>query len=269
MTKKISEMTTSCGAAFAAVLTFGSCGAGLLDTVNRVAADPIVVAPTVTSFHKSLAIDVSWEEDPGAEEYQLYRALDADIPVYSIIYRGDKLLYEDRACGDRERYLYVLCKTRGSKLFGPSDPILGFASAVTNDAFEPNNTKAQATILNFTDNANLPFFQSEAGEISTDADWFAVDVPGRMRAVVQVHQSAPAPSNVGGQLMTRLRYAIDEYLVDRAGQDVDILLENNDVYPKRIYIQLYTTADVALDYPAQGGGIIISYSIKLVRIEAL
>jgi hypothetical protein len=216
-----------------------------------------------------LAIDVSWPKDSGAEEYVLMRAPDADIPMFSQVYRGTGLRYDDRSCEDQERYLYILWKVRGDEVFGPSNPVLGFASAVTKDEYEPNNAKVQATVLTFENNANVPYFQSEFGSISTDYDWYAVDVPGRMRAILQVTQTAPTPSEVGGELMTRLKYSVDEYLVERARQNGDIFLENTSVSAKRMYIQLYTTALEALDAPGEGGGIVISYKVKLVRIEAL
>jgi len=161
---------------------------GLLGDILRVNTDPVVEVPSVTSFEKEETIEITWNADPGADEYILYRAEDAVIPVYKILYQGTSLSLTDTDVTGEHRYLYTLGKVRGTVLFGPSDPTLGVGSNVIQDNLEGNNIKEKATILVWDLDSNLYYYRSNDGEEIEDLDWYSIYVPPRRKAMIIVTQ---------------------------------------------------------------------------------
>jgi hypothetical protein len=258
------------GAALIAAFAFASasCGGGFLDAAARGSADPVVVKPGVSCFMQSRLVDISWEADDAADEYILERALDIDSagdPIsYSVLYRGTDRDYRDVFAADN-RYLYRLSKTRGQRIFGPSAPVLAFSTMDTRDGFEPNDTQGQATPLSYQCDANIQFYKSGTGEVSTDVDWYYVDVPMRSVTYLYIHQVSPS-SNNGDP--TRLLYSTG-LSGGAALQDVDIQLTNARDSTLRMYLAVNTDAATALGQTIGGGGIVIAYFVKVKRTESL
>ena len=125
-----------------------SCSEGLLGDMLRVLTDPVVEGPSVVSFGKEQTIEITWKADPGADEYILYKAEDALLPVYEILYQGTDLSLIDTDITAEHRYLYTLGKVRGTVLFGPSDPVMGVGSNVIQDDLEGNNVKEKEYLRN-------------------------------------------------------------------------------------------------------------------------
>ena len=254
------------GAAFFIAFVLASCGGGFLDTAARGSADPAVVKPDVSCFRQSRVVEISWKADDAADEYILERALDIDTqgdPIsYNVVYRGRETSYKDIFAVDN-RYLYRLGKTRGERLFGPSDPVLAFSTMDTMDGFEPNDEQSQATPLSYRCDANVHFFKSGTGEVSTDVDWYWLDVPMRSTTYLYINQGFPV-ANVGDA--TKLRYSIG-LAGDIVTQGLDIPFTNGHDFAVRMYLAVYTDAVTALGQP-NGGGIVISYFVKIKRTES-
>ena len=161
-----------------------SCSEGLLGDMLRVRTDPVVEGPSVVSFGKEQTIEITWKADPGADEYILYKAEDALLPVYEILYQGTDLSLIDTDITAEHRYLYTLGKVRGTVLFGPSDPVMGVGSNVIQDDLEGNNVKEKAAKLVWDLNANLFYYRSNNGEKLEDLDWYSITVPPRRKAMI-------------------------------------------------------------------------------------
>ena len=249
------------------VFALASCSGGFLATAARGSADPVIAKPDVLCFRQSRVVEISWEKDDAADEYILERALDIDTlgdPVsYNVLYRGPATSYKDIFAVDN-RYLYRLAKTRGERLFGPSDPVLAFSTMNTMDGFEPNDEQGRATPLSYRCDANIHFYKSGTGEVSTDVDWYWLDVPMRSTTYLYIDQGFPA-ANSGDP--TKLWYSTG-LAGDIVKQDVDIPFTNGHDFPVRMYLAVYTDASTALGQTSSGGGIVISYFVKIKRTES-
>ncbi len=244
-----------------------SCGGGLLTDMSRTLADPAIAVPTVTSFVSENRIDVSWSSDPGADRYMLERALDAVTPVFTIVYEGTNTNYSDAGCADQARLLYRLTKERGSRSFGPSDVTLGIASAVCHDAQEPDDTESQAALLESTLQANLFYYttnfqQHNAPLVEQDADWYAVDVPANSTANIVVTQNFPAlpQGTVNAWMFFYLKGQFENEVI------------NSQLIPVANYSNAKTTFFFKIrpnqvKFPANGGGTLVNYDVKLYNIQ--
>ncbi|HTX71362.1 MAG TPA: hypothetical protein VMC79_00915, partial [Rectinemataceae bacterium] len=169
------------------------------------------------------------------------------------------------ACADQERYLYRLVKTRGTAAFGPSEASLGVASATCQDAYEPNDSEASATPLDFEKLANLYYYAStfqQDGTVLTvqDRDWYAVTVPPRSTAEVLITESTLSP----GTQTTHIRFYQKGLGPQAVNQSVPIDVVNSSYTTQTFLCELFPD-------PAQfqtAGGMVIGYSIKVSAIIA-
>lgn len=251
------------------LLLAGGCSQGLLGELDRVLRDPSVSAPRVSSLERECRVEVSWEADPGAEEYVLERAEDTAVGAYSEVYRGTRTSYTDSECEDQCRYLYRLSKTRGTRLFGPSDPVLGVASAVCRDELEPNDLEEQATALEYDRRANLFYYRATPSldfraELQ-DVDWYAVDVPPRRVANLLVTQLGLAQ---GSQYTFMYFYLKGTTPIHVVNNDL-IGIANSSYNSRRFLFKLYPDPDEFLPSASLGGGLIIDYTLSLYSIVSL
>lgn len=246
-------------------LLIDSCTDGLLTDMKRTLADPVVTAPAVTSFVHENRIDVSWSADPGAELYVLERALDAASPAYAVIYQGTATSYADTDCIDQGRYLYRLTKTRGNKIFGPSDAALGIASSVCQDSQEPDDSEDQAALLESTLAANLFYYstifqQHNAPLVKQDTDWYSVEVPANSTANIVITQIQPKLSGTANTWMYfYLKGQFEEEIVN--SQPIPVANYSN---VKTSF--LFRIRPIPSNFPANGGGSLVNYTVTLYSI---
>ncbi len=263
--KKYSLLPSILALVMAALLA-GSCGEGLLTNMNRTLADPVLEVPVVTSFVYENRIDVSWSSDPGADIYVLERALDAASPAYSVVYQGTRLCYSDADCADQVRYLYRLTKVRGNKSFGPSDAALGVASSVCQDAQEPDDCDAQAAFLQSTLAANLFYYttvfqQHNAPLVSQDADWYSVEVPANSTANIVVTQIQPELG--AGETNAWMYFYLKGQFEDEIRNSLPIAVTNYSNVKAQF---LFKIRPVPSRFPANGGGSLVDFTVKLYSI---
>lgn len=241
-----------------------SCSEGLLSDMLRVNTDPVVELPSVVSFEKEETIEISWNADPGADEYILFRAEDVLLPVYEIIYQGTSLSLTDTDITGEHRYLYTLGKVRGTLLFGPSDPILGVGSNVIQDNLEGNNVKEMAAKLVWDLDANLYYYRSNNGEEIEDYDWYFVTVPPRRKAMIIVTQSG-----IGSGADSWMEYYLEGHVTETIVNSNAIPIENYSYEEKTFYFLISPNSSEFIGDPTLGGGGLINYRVSLNSIQSL
>ncbi len=235
-----------------------SCSEGSLGNMLRLSTDPCISVPSVVSFEIEEQIKISWNKDPGADEYILYKALDQAVLVFEILYRGTLLSVVDTNAAGGDRYLYTLGKIRGSQLFGPSDTVLGIGSMVVNDELEGNNTKGNASKLDLRYDANIYYYKSYSGTELKDVDWYYVIVPPRKQAnvVVTYNQSG----GIG------LYFYLEGHAVQSITSGDSLSITNNSDEERFFYFQISPNTSTFISDPAAGGGNLIDYNIFLHSI---
>ena len=241
-----------------------SCSQGLLSDLSRVITDPVVKVPKVVSFTNDDSVIVSWDKDPGADEYLLYRALDVSVPVYDRVYRGRELTFEDRDTTEGYRYLYTLTKVRGTKLFGPSDAVLGVVSGVVPDSLEDNNTKDKASHLEWDLQSNLYYYQAYGNEKLVDYDWYSVTVPPRRKAIIVITQDGLA-----GGAASWMTYSQEGHSSATATNGDGIEIPNYTYGEKTFYFRISPRASEFVSDLTRGGGGFINYTVSLNQITGL
>jgi hypothetical protein len=252
----------SLGCAIACVAFLAGCAPGFLDALARSADDPVVESPSVASFRVEDRIDVRWAPDPGADSYVLERAADAPEPVYEAVYEGAKVSWMDFRLSERGLYLYRLTKLRGSRSFGPSEPVLGVASSVSRDAHEPNDDETTATVLTYDRESNLYFYRSCGGQTVRDEDWYSIEIPPRMRALIVITYDA-----VDDQTYLYFYEKGMTPLSVANGEPIEIA---NPAYAEAAFLfRIYPLGDSFISDPTLGGGGLMNYTVSLYRIVSL
>ncbi len=246
------------------LLLFSSCTGGLLADMERISSDPVVAVPGVVSFVDELTIEISWDSDPGADRYVLYKAEDAVSPVYEIFYQGSDLCVTDTDVTGEHRYLYTLGKLRGRELFGPSDPVMGVGSSVIRDSLEENDTKDSATALVWDLDANLYYYRSNDGEVSQDYDWYSISVPPRRRAMIIVTQDG-----LGSGADSWMNYYLEGHSTETIVNSNAISIGNYSYAEETFYFLISPNSSEFIANPSLGGGSLINYRISLNSIESL
>ncbi len=246
------------------LLLLFSCTEGLLIDMERISSDPVVEVPRVVSFVEELTLEIAWDSDPGADKYILYKAEDALVPVYEILYQGTELSVTDTDITGEHRYLYALGKVRGTVLFGPSDPVLGIGSSVIRDSLEGNNTKDKATSLVWDLDANIYYYRSNDGEVIEDYDWYSISVPPRRKAMIIVTQNG-----LGSGSDSWMNYYLEGHVTETIVNSNAISVENYSYEEKPFYFLISPNSSEFIGNPALGGGGLINYRISLNSIESL
>ena len=248
-----------------AVPWLSSCGGGFLPDMSRTLGDPSVDAPVVASFSKENRVEVSWPQDVNADQYLLERTQDGGVPNWTAIYAGSATSYEDTDCTDQGRYLYRLTRTRGAKSFGPSNAVMGVASAVCRDALEPNDTETEATPLTSTLAANLYYYssviqQNGAPLLTQDVDWYSVSIPPHRKANIVVTQD----NLQGGSTNTWMYFYLKGTNPAQIVNNQAIVITNySDVAAMTFLFKIYP---IPSSFAVNGGGSLITYTVSLNSI---
>ncbi|HEY9595573.1 MAG TPA: hypothetical protein VHE79_13930, partial [Spirochaetia bacterium] len=238
------------------------CGEGLLSVMGRVNADPSPIAPRVASFDTEYAIAVSWDADAAAEEYVLERATDAASPSWSAVYRGGGTSFTDTGRVDQTRYLYRLSMTRGSRVFGPTESVVGVGSAACKDSLEPNDTEEEATALEYDRTANLYFYRSYGGQTVSDTDWYSVSIPPRRVANIVVTQAGLT----GGSVSTFVYFYLKGSAPVSVTNNVAIPVTNTSFETRTFLMRITPNPDQFIVDPTLAGGSFIDYTVSLLSI---
>lgn len=250
-----------------AVALSSSCGDGLLQEMGRALGDPVIAVPIASSFIREDHVEVSWDQDPNTDQYCLQRALDGAVPVYTEVYTGSGTSYTDANCTDQGRYLYRLVRTRGTRSFGPSDAVMGVASAVSRDTLEPNDSEGQVTTLTSTLAANLYFYtsvvqQNGAPLVTEDVDWYAVTVPPHRQANIVVTQD----NLQGGSTNTWMYFYLKGSSRMQIVNNQAIVVTNYSDTAAVTF--LFEISPIPASFPANGGGSLITYKVSLNSITS-
>lgn len=244
-----------------------ACSQGFLPLIGRLAADPTVQAPRVSSFIEEFSCSVEWDEDPAADSYVLERAVDASSPVFSSIYQGNDLSFTDTECMDQTRYLYRLSKVKGNRTFDASEAVLGVGSATCRDDLEPNDSEQSATPLNYERFANMYWYSSYDETTIDDVDWYSVSIPPRKTGYIVFTQlDWPGSLNLGYTWMFfYLKGSPPVPVVNNAAVQID----NTSYESKTFFFSVYPNKNLFTADPSQPGGNIISYTVSLTMITDL
>ncbi|MBB6480910.1 hypothetical protein [Spirochaeta isovalerica] len=236
------------------------CSASLFEDMSRTIDDPEVQKPWVQSFTEELEIKISWEEDPGADEYVLYRA-DDNIGTYEKIYQGTSLEFFDSDVSEQGRYLYTLVKMRGEEAFGPSLPVLGVASMTMEDEFESNDREENATPFLYDLSANVQYYADNTKQhILEDRDWYSVEVGPRRSFTFQVLYTG-----TGSQ---ELEYYCQPETPQGLDSESEITIVNTTMESKIFNFCIYPYGANILT-GSSGGGKIIQYDLDFTAEQEL
>jgi len=183
------------------------------------------------------------------------------------VYAGTATRYLDTNCTDQERYLYRLTRTRGARSFGPTDVVMGVASAVCRDALEPNDTEAAATALSSTLVANLYYYSSLAQPAGTtlvqqDVDWYAVSVPAHRQASIVITQD----NLLGGSTTTWMYFYLKGSNPVQIVNNQALSIPNYSDSAATFRFKIYPSPS---SFTVGGGGSIITYAVSLHSITSL
>jgi hypothetical protein len=254
-------------ASVAIALVLASCGEGSIETMERSSDDPVVVAPTVSSFLAEREISLSWPEDDCADEYLLESASGgAATPSYAVLYKGKDTSFRMSGCEDQSLHLFRLVKLRGEKSFGPSNPVLGVGSSTCRDASEPNDSEASATDLGYQKSANLYYYRSFGGLEIQDVDWYSLKVPPRMVAYVVVEQTWPT---LGGRASTWMYFAMKGQVPTPIANGQPIAIANYSYVEATMAFEILPFASDFVGTGGPQGGSLIDYTVRLEQINGL
>ena len=167
----------------------GEWTAGLAITeFSRTRPMPAAATPVVKSFRADGYIQISWQNDEGADAYRLMRSNDGPLLSYRQVYLGSALQYLDNEVDSQTqvRYIYKLNKIRNGTEYEGDRIALGVSVLTQEDNHEPNNTEAEATILESALEANLYCYGFSQNMILEDIDWYKVNIPPGKKANIAV-----------------------------------------------------------------------------------
>ena len=264
-----------------------SCNLGMYDVLGRTTRDPFPEIPNVRSFNGDRSIIISWTWDEAADEYYLWRAVNANYPLqYILVYNGPHTEYKDNfdLPDVKQLYLYRLEKRRGTKHFRdldtPGKAGLGVVSNMDRDIYEPNDSPGQATPLTtVTLAANSWYYSSNAtdGICIYDEDWYYVNIPAHCRAGILLYDF----NAIGGQNVDHFEmYILPDGRNVRLISDTEEFVENHENFEVRKYIcirPLYSTFQTEEnlenddDHPQPPGtcGAFISYTIRVHSVKPI
>lgn len=245
------------------VLTLVSCGPDLYDFASETSTEPVITEPTVASFQVERAIWVSWTEDPGADEYVLYRDEDYNGSFSNAVYAGSDLEYVDSELDEETLYYYRLAKRRGRKEFPKSDYVLGVAGLSSADDFEDNDRKSSAKPWKQpSTSANIYFYRDAAGNTVSDTDWYSVELAPNRILIIQVAFTS------GSNLIENDLWFLEDGRTPQQVSNSDITefsIENDGTTEKTVRFAVYPNEDVILGSPSAAGGKFGDYKIEFVQ----
>jgi len=248
---------------FPLLFLMAGCSSSLIEEMSRIIDDPVVAEPEVISFTDELVIELSWDEDPGADEYLIYKSVDS-VNQYSLIYRGTDLIYSDRNVANEKRYLYSLVKMRGNVDFGPSSPVLGVGSMTVEDVYEPNDDESEASPFLHNLSANVQYYTSEDRlQILDDRDWYSIEVRPQMQAIFKVLVEG-VPSNSETGLMFYLQPHVPSKILNQG----ELVIRNTSMEKKSFTFCIYPHGATIIT-GSSGGGKFIHYDLNFIAEQMI
>jgi hypothetical protein len=158
--------------------------------LNKNSGEPFTGEVRADSFKGDGAIHLEWGNDQFVDNYIIMRSIDGlDGPRNFIeIYRGKSVFFVDRNVQSDIRYVYRLDKEYRSAIYNGLETTIAVGNAMGVDLNEPNNDKANATLLNSYKDANLYYYKFSDGTALSDTDWYAVKTPPLKTANIAISE---------------------------------------------------------------------------------
>lgn len=231
---------------------------------SRTRPMPLSSSPFVESFRADGNILIRWDYDEGADAYILRRKFDSVASSdFEVVYEGLELEYLDKNMNaeNLDRFVYVLSKARNGVSGWSGVEALGVACRTQPDNHEPNDTEAQATLLETFRVANIYCFGFSAPyTFLEDIDWFKVNVPPGKSANIAVQY--PNESYCSYFLLY-IPYKETRPIV----HDVAFKVLNDDVVQREVAFAIIPNRSKFLTDPSGKGGMVLSYTIIWQSID--
>ncbi len=249
------------GLAVAAVTTF-SCANGFLSLLSRTVNDPVVTPPAVDSLAIEGSVSISWDFDPGADSYRLYRETSPGGAGLMSVYAGNGTCFKDRVPAADTIYYYRLAKIRGNREFEMSVYVPGVASGIARDS-QDNDQRERATRVSFVTPATIHYYRDGIGNEIEDRDWYYMIVPPR--SVITVAVTNMANTSIG-ELYFQVAGREAALLASTGGERT---LHNYELTEQPVYFQIYVSKDDFVGVTGAAGGKIASYQVRYELTAAI
>jgi len=167
---------------------FFSCGPDLFEVLDRSAYDPEISIPRVDCFKNINEIEISWDFDERADEYEVFWC-NTPNGNYRSLGATENLSYVDKNLKSNVYYYYKLRKIKESKAFPLSMCVMGRANNIRHDMYEPNNTEEIVMADSVSDNprlelvdeivGNMYYYSDTEGNVLQDVDYYWMEIPAR------------------------------------------------------------------------------------------
>ncbi len=239
-----------------------ACSGGPFDLLGRTADEPKVVSPAVDSLGREGKVLVSWAPEAAADGYRLYRDSLPDGSGRLLVYEGSSTAVADAVPAMDTLFYYRLAKIRGSREFGPSDPVPGVASSVARDS-QMNDERSSATPVNYVTQATIFYYRDAWGNEIEDRDWYLMQVPPRSFVTVAVTNLSNTDL---GELYFQVENQTAQLLSTTGGERK---LFNFDLEARPVYFQIYVAKDAFVGELSAPGGKIAAYQIEYRQTNAI
>lgn len=239
-----------------------ACSGGPFQLLSRTAADPEVAAPTVESLGRERVVLVSWQPDPSADTFRLYRDSLPDGSGRTLVYQGSSTRCADAVPIMDTIYYYRLAKVRGRREFPVSGFVPGVAGSVAADSLG-NDESSTATRVDYVAQATIFYYRDAWGNEIEDRDWYYMVVPPRSFITV----AATNLSNTDlGELFFQVAGETPRLLSITGGERK---LFNFELGPRAVYFQIYVAKDTFVGELSAAGGKIAAYRLEYRQTNAI
>lgn len=239
------------------LITVSSCYNDVFqEEIFRTTEDPYKEVPVTDSLIHAHTVYLSWGKDEGADTYRLMRATDNSILFFNCVYEGTSTSFTDVSLNNNERYIYRLDKTRGSRLFSGDKYAYGYSAECQKDIYEPNDTEANATYLEFDLNSNITCVKYQTNNIQAiDCDWYYVNIPPYRNVEIVIVQNDLPNQTTGAE--TYLYIQEPSKMSEKIKQSVGYVISNPTnktvkkafkVYPETTQIFSSSSYTAVIDY---------------------
>lgn len=242
------------GVVFCLIGVMSSCSAGLYERLNRKDIIPAISAPSAHSFAVEHGIVLTMDDDPGADEYVLYKDTSPAGSFTNKIYQGTERTYTDYAVDDEVFYYYKLAKIKGGTEFDKSETVAAITGPTICDIYESNNSKAAAAALLDRMDANFYFYRNHHSTEAVDADWYKVTVPPRNTVRLEIRITS------AGYTANSLQYNEEGGATQGIINGSNFQIDNNGLTSKTCYFQ------ISADRGRIGVQEMITYRVVLLQI---
>lgn len=237
-----------------------SCSNFIASELLRTYDDPSDVTPNVDSFREEGVLFIDWQKDEAADSYVLLRAEDSHNPIYEEIYRGKELSYVDKECEVTKKYLYLLGKTRGQKLFLGKKAQYGYCSSKRRDVYDNHKMEMAKRLEYELNELNTYYGLFSDGHKFLEEDWFEVKIPARCYVIVDCDQIDPKPTVGESSLNLEFLQLTNQYL----STSKDIKIENVSFEEKIIPFCVRVKQQNMIS-----GIMHVTYGLKIIEIKPL